>query len=182
MSEVDVMIDLETLATDEDTVVVSIGACTFDVKTGEVAKSSFYMILEMQDQLNRGRKLSADTLKWWIGQEEKAKQMFHEKAQSPLNVLNTLATWLRQVSPDSRNLKVWGNGSTFDISILQHMFRMYNMKCPWGYNGVMDVRTFRRFVANGEKIPNSGTAHNALDDSIAQANFVVKHARLQVPT
>lgn len=170
------MIDLETLGVDNDAVVVSIGACTFDLETDQVG-NTFYMILEIQDQLDKGRVIQADTLKWWFGQAEAATKVFNEKAKAPIMVLNTLSQWLKSVCPDSKKLKVWGNGATFDISIMQEMFKTYNIKCPWNYAGVMDVRTFRRFIANGEKIPNSGTAHHALDDAIAQARFVIEKNR-----
>lgn len=171
---IDVMVDLETLATTEDSVIASIGACVMDLEKGTVG-ATFYMILEIQDQLNKGRIINADTLKWWISQDEKAKNLFHEKAKSPAHVLNTFSQWLKTVSPNSKELVVWGNGSTFDISILENAFRTYMIGIPWGYNGVNDLRTFRRFVANNAKIENNGTAHHALDDAIAQANFVIKH-------
>lgn len=169
----DVMVDLETLGTGTDCVVVSLGACTMDFKTQKI-ESTFYMILEIQDQLDKGRIIQADTLKWWFRQENAAQKVFHEKAKSPENVLNTFAGWLKAVSPNSKELKVWGNGATFDISIMESMFKTYNIKTPWPYSGVMDLRTFRRFIANNEKVPNLGTKHNAVDDAIAQAEFVLK--------
>lgn len=174
------MIDLETLGTGNDACVVSIGACSFDLEKGEIL-NTFYMILEVQDQLDKGRVIQADTLKWWFDQSDAAKKVFNEKAKSPAMVLNTLAGWLKQVSPETKSLKVWGNGSTFDISIMEDMYKGYNIKRPWGYSGVMDLRTFRRFVANNEKIQNVGVAHNALDDAISQAKFVIeKHQELKL--
>lgn len=172
----DVMIDLETLGTKNDCVVVSIGACKFNPEKQKI-ESTFYMIFEMQDQLDRGRVIQADTLKWWFRQENAAQKVFHDQAKNPTMILNTFATWLKTVSPNSKELKVWGNGSTFDISIMEHMYNQYNIKCPWPYNGVMDLRTFRRFMANNDKVPNLGTKHNALDDAIAQAEFVMNYLK-----
>ena len=43
------------------------------------------------------------------------------------------------------------------------------------YN-IMDLRTFRRFVGNGAKVPKlEGTNHNALDDCINQINYMFEH-------
>jgi exodeoxyribonuclease VIII len=175
----DVMVDLETLGTDNDCVVVSLGACTMDLETKKI-ESTFYMIFEIQDQLDKGRVIQADTLKWWFKQENAAQKVFHDEAKAPIMILNTFSQWLKRVCPDSKKLKVWGNGATFDISIMEHMFNMYNVKRPWVYSGVQDLRTFRRFQANNEKIPNDGTKHVALDDAIAQAQFVFKHYKPQV--
>lgn len=177
----DVMIDLETLATDTDTVVISVGAAAFDISKSSIP-STFYMILEMQDQLNKGRKVSADTLKWWMQRSDAVQKVFHEKAKAPDTVLHTLATWIKTVCPNSKELKVWGNGPTFDISIMEHMYKMYNIKCPWSYNQIMDLRTFRRFVANNEKVLIPGNAHNALDDAMGQAAFVMKHLQPSKPS
>ena len=78
-------------------------------------------------------------------------------------------------------MKVWGNGSTFDISIMENILNMYRIKLPWSYNGVMDLRTFRRFIARGATVENLGVAHNALDDAKSQAVFVIKHSNPESP-
>jgi hypothetical protein len=171
----ELMIDLETLGTKSDCVVVSIGACFFDIQKRALG-TTFYMALDVGDQLEIGRKINADTLKWWFSQSDAAKTVFHEKAQASAGVLNTFALWIKSNCPNQKDLKVWGNGSTFDISILENMFDQYRIKCPWGYNGIMDLRTFRRFVANNRKIEKLGTAHNALDDAKSQAIFVMSNA------
>ena len=67
-----------------------------------------------------------------------------------------------------------GNGSTFDIFIMEHMFIDYGLIHPWGYSKIMDLRTFKRFVAKGKYVRKVGVAHNALDDAISQAKFVME--------
>jgi 3' exoribonuclease, RNase T-like len=176
----DIMIDLETLGTTSECVVVSLGAAAFNIETQKI-ESTFHMILELQDQLDRGRKIQADTLKFWFRQEDAAKKIFHEMAKQPTMVLNTFANWIKTVAPNSKELKVWGNGSSFDISIMESMYQTYNIKTPWPYNGVMDLRTFRRFCANNDKIQNMGTKHNALDDATSQAEFVMKYLKYLKP-
>ena len=52
---------------------------------------------------------------------------------------------------------------------------MYGIACPWLFYNVMDVRTFKRFRAGNEKLQKSGVNHNALDDAVSQANFILKH-------
>lgn len=168
----DLMIDLETLGTDSETPVISLGAAFFDPTT-KVMGPTFYMALDVSEQIKRGRKPTGDTIKWWMSQTDSAKKVFHEKAKPAVEVLQTFITWFKATSPKAH---VWGNGSTFDISIMEHIFRDYGLECPWSHTKVMDLRTFRRFQGKGAKVINVGTAHNALDDAVAQAKYVMEHS------
>lgn len=171
----ELMIDFETLGTDEDAVVVSIGACFFNLETGLLG-NTFYMAFEIEDQIKKGRVISPSTLKWWMGQSDGAKKVFHEQAKPTEQVLQTFVTWVSSVATISK-VKPWGNGSTFDISIIEHLFRQYNVKAPWLYYNVMDLRTFKRFVANNSKVEKLGTNHNAVDDAISQAKYVLQYVQ-----
>lgn len=170
----DLMIDFETLAKTPRATVISLGAVFFDEKTGQLGPT-FYMAFEIDEQIKKGREIDADTLKWWMNQSGAAKKVFNEKAKSAKEVLSLFSQWVLAQNTISK-IQPWGNGSTFDISIIEDLFRMYDIKCPWLYYNVYDLRTFRRYMANGAKVDKSaGTDHNALDDSIAQAKFVIEH-------
>lgn len=168
----DLMIDLETLGTDPETPVISLGAVFFDPTTKKIG-NSFYMALDVTEQIARGRKPTGETLKWWFSQSDAAKKVFHEKARPASEVLTLFAQWFKATNPKAF---VWGNGSTFDISIMEHMFKDYKIEKPWNHTKVMDLRTFKRFKAGGEQIKKSGVAHNALDDAVSQAQYVVDHS------
>lgn len=167
----DIMIDLETLDTGSDCVVISIGACLFDIEKKTIP-STFYMAAEVQEQMTRGRKVSASTIKWWMGQDGAAKHVFNEKAKPMEEVLKTLTFWLNSLG-GKKDRKVWGNGSSFDISILENAYKQYGLEVPWSYNSIMDLRTFKRFVGKGEAIPRPMVAHNALEDARTQATYVI---------
>lgn len=167
----DIMVDLETLGIGNDAVVISIGACQFDIEKKSIG-STFYMALDIQDQLNKGRKIDASTLKWWFSQSNAAQKIFHEKAKPSEEVLKTFAIWLGQLT-NKKDRKVWGNGSTFDISIMEDLLATFNIETPWMFSSVMDLRTFRRFIGKGAKVENMGVSHHALDDAVAQAKYVI---------
>lgn len=171
----DIMIDLETLGVVPQSPIVSIGAVFFDIEKGLLG-NTFYMALRLKDQLEAGRKIDAETLKWWMGQSDAAKKVFNEKAQPTTGVLNTFGQWIK-MNKASPRVNVWGNGSTFDISMLEDILRQLNIGIPWGFSDVMDLRTFKRFVAGGQAVPKIGVAHNALDDAISQAKYVIYHTR-----
>lgn len=174
----DLMIDLETLGTNPDAPIISIGAVFFDIEK-KVLGPTFYMALDVNEQIKRGRKVTGDTLKFWMGQSDAAKKVFHEQAKAVPQVLHTFSEWIKANNP---KVYVWGNGSTFDISMLENIYLMYEdvtsfkLAAPWGYNKIMDLRTFKRFKAPDKKVIVPGTAHNALDDAIGQANFVMENS------
>ena len=166
------MIDLETLGTNPDCPVISIGATFFDIEK-KVLGPTFYLPLDIQSQLDAGRKVDADTIKWWLGQSNAAKHVFKEKAQDPKKVLELLSQFVKQ-HPKSY---VWGNGSTFDITILESLYATYGLDYPWSHFNIMDLRTFKRFIARGKKVMNHGVSHNALDDAISQAQYVMNNMK-----
>lgn len=168
-------LDWETLGTDPNTVVISIGACFFDIETGTIGET-FYRTIDVDSQVKDGRTITGDTLKWWMGQADGAKKVFAEDA---LPIRTTMLQFEEWLSKNKRgDIKPWGNGATFDVSIAENLFKQYEIKCPWIFWNVNDLRTFRRFVANNEKVPRTeGIHHNALSDAINQAKYVIKYGK-----
>lgn len=170
----DIMIDLETLSTETDCVVLSIGAIFFDIEKDKLG-AEFYSTLSIQDQLDRGRKISDSTLRWWLSQDLNVfKEALAPNKVSNEDVLFGFDKFLRDNCSAIKKLNVWGNGSSFDISILESLFKCYGRVVPWSYNGVMDLRTFKRFVGNNRKIEvPKDVKHNALADAEYQAQYVL---------
>lgn len=108
-----VMIDLETMGTTPDSAIVSIGAVVFDPRYGIVTDNTFYMELDWEGQ---NRNINQDTVDWWSKQTDEAKA-----AHYGLDELDEALTLLAQWLPN--DAKVWGNGSTFDISMLEDAYR-----------------------------------------------------------
>ncbi len=167
----DLMIDLETLGIDPSCPVISLGAVFFDVNAKQLGPS-FYMALDVGEQMKYGRTPDASTLKWWMGQSGAAKKVFKEEAKPTAEVLELFVKW---VKANGTGVNPWGNGASFDISIMENIFKQYNIKCPWQFYNVMDVRTFKRFCAGNKKLQKSGVNHNALDDAVSQARYVLEN-------
>lgn len=159
-----VMIDLETMDTKPSTVILSIGAVKFDPLTGLLGEK-YYETVSSDNQFLFHRTVSESTMKWWEEQDEEVRKEAFSGQKSLSGVLHEFATWLGD------GCKVWGNGATFDISILEHA---YDYNAPWKFWDVRDVRTVveltNDFIEKGE-LPE-GEAHNALNDAIHQAKFV----------
>lgn len=174
------MIDLETLDVLPSSIVISIGAVFFDhLKTGKIGEK-FYGTLEIQDQLDKKRTISASTLKWWMNQPNEARLVFNEESYSPSHALHLFYQWVKQRCIDSKDLKVWGNGASFDPVIMEDLFRSYSVTIPWYFTGIRDLRTFKEYVANNAKLPKP--AHHALKDAIAQAQYMIDHTKRVEPS
>lgn len=163
-----IMIDLETLGTGADSVFIAIGAIYFDPKTGELGKE-FYENIDWQSSIDEGRTIDADTIKWWFQQNYDARMAIIEDGESLAKVLNIFTKFCGKYPI------VWGNGSSFDISILEHVYRQLKIPCPWPSWNVRDVRTIKdlgKDRVDKSIFVNKGIAHNALDDAKHQAKYV----------
>lgn len=167
------MIDLETLGTAQDAILPIIGACIFSPHTGEIT-DTFYAHLNQKDQQTLGRTTTPATIQWWKQQSDAAKKEITKPGRPFKDVMEEFAEF---VPP---KCVVWGNGATFDISMLENAFRMLGIQIPWMFWDVRDVRTIvdlakrlpkpKRVEKN--QFPFEGVAHNALDDARHQAQYV----------
>lgn len=164
-----IMIDLETLGIKMDCPIISIGAAAFN--NIEIV-DTFYIVLDLEEQLDGGRKVNASMLKWWMKQGRDAKKVFEEPTFSVSEGLNLFNSFILKYE----GCKVWGNGATFDISILENIFNQYNLKVGWNFRNVRDFRTFMDFNKRVES-PRSGVAHNALSDAVSQAMCILNNLR-----
>jgi hypothetical protein len=177
------MLDFETLGSAADTIVVSLGAVAFN-KGGIVNKKLFHFDLEEQARL--GRSFTGDTLAWWMRQSQEARAVFNSKeTKLPLELFflefeNFVDDALTRVGEKRDELKPWGKGANFDISILESLYREKHTKfaagIPWKFWNVWCFRTFAA-LTGCEKLharPH-GTHHNALEDAEYQARCVLAH-------
>lgn len=177
----DLMIDLETLGTGVNAPIISIGAVWFDIDKKEIG-DTFYAILDVADQMDtKTRFADSSTIKWWMTQDGAAKKVFRDGAHPSKMVLETFRKWImdhaKSKAKTTRNCKPWGNGAAFDITLMETLFKDYDVTCPWIYYNAMDLRTFKRFVAKGAKVEVlEGAKHNALDDAVAQAKYVLEYS------
>jgi hypothetical protein len=166
-------IDLETLGTRYNAAVISIGVQQFDPNTGKLG-ATFYKEIDFDSAIKAGRP-TGDTIRWWMTQTEKARRIF---ARNPAKVsvataLDELATWMRGMAGAP---KVWGNGATFDITILEHAYDngCVGLKEPWHFTNIRDMRTIEDAadLAPVDYPERKGVHHNALDDAIYQAQVI----------
>jgi hypothetical protein len=163
-----VMIDLETLGTKADSVILSIGAVKFDLGSDKVDDAAFYASISIDSNLDVGRRIDESTLLWWLTQSSAAQRVFHESKCSLETALIELASWYGS----DKNI-VWSNGADFDIAMLSHAYSQFKMSTPWAFWNTRCVRTYRSLPrAASIPKPTQGVAHNALSDALNQARHV----------
>jgi hypothetical protein len=70
----------------------------------------------------------------------------------------------------------WGNGASFDISIMESAYQAVSLPYPWRYSNIMCYRTVMNLMGlSNAKIRASenDTHHHALDDAISQTNTLL---------
>lgn len=174
------MIDLETLGTRPNSPIVTIGACFFDPMSGEIGRK-FYKKIDMVDAMQFGV-ADGDTLRWWLKQERAAQDELVKGQDKLADVLEALAIFYNE----GHDASVWGNGPTFDVTILEYAYRRcLGKNAPWPFWNVRDVRTVVQLADGLERKPaafsKKGVAHNALDDCIFQVGYVAKMVRALRP-
>lgn len=162
-----VMVDLETLGTTADAVILSIGAVRFDLDSDEIDDAGFYASVSIDSNLEYKRRVQEDTLIWWLGQSAAAQKVFHEPKDTLPSSLVGLSDWI-----DTDNYFVWSNGADFDLPMLAHAFTQMSMEIPWKFWNSRCLRTYRALPgAKDVSVPRLGTHHNALQDAIYQARL-----------
>ena len=168
-----IMVDIETLGTKEHAVILSIGAVAF---TADEIGEEFHMALDIQQQLDAGRQMDADTVIWWLEQEQEAQKALLGLDRHPVyNVLGTFGNFVVRHMRSNDDC-IWGKGSDFDIVLLRTLYRRSKFKEePWKFWQARDVRT-ALMVAGGD-VPFEGVKHDALADAIHQAKQVQQFLR-----
>lgn len=176
-----IAIDLETLSTSPAAVILSIGAVA--MAEGGDTLADFYSICSIASQ--HDRQIDKSTLEWWDKQSPEARNALTQanEPNSPTldSVLDELTRWLGNLG-ESYDVHVWGNGSDFDIAILNHAYKQRSPFVPWNFRKVRDMRTLYDLTLRfGLDIkgtaPRVGIHHNAKDDAQFQAQVIVESLR-----
>jgi len=157
------MIDIEGLATGPDATILTIAAVEFDPLVRDCLGRQFYVRVDMESQADR--RIEQGTVEWWATQPAAAREeAFHEQDRLPLR---TCLEGLTKMIWHSR--RVWAQGPTYDMNILEHAYKSLNMALPWKYFSVRDSRTLFGLAPNLARYP---ATHNALEDCCCQIALV----------
>jgi 3' exoribonuclease, RNase T-like len=161
----DVMLDLETLSTRPESVILTIGAVKFDPWGDDVdAESGLYFRVDVDEQLVLGRHVQEETVAWWGKQtaEVREEALGTTDRVSLDDMTRSLNRFLVGVD------NIWCQGPAFDIVILENLYRQLIKPTPWQFWQIRDSRTL--FGVHGDpREKDRKAAHNALMDCYYQA-------------
>jgi len=175
-----IMLDLETLGTQKDAVILSIGAVFFD-KNGIGEK--FYSTIDMQSCIDAGFTIDGLTIEWWMEQSVNVRnETFKRNRNIPSRIpemigdysLQSALTSFGSFVDGSSDVKIWGNGSDFDNAMLKNAYDKTGNYAPWRFYNNRCFRTLKNLYPDVSKPESNGTLHNALDDAIWQAWYAIK--------
>lgn len=176
-----VALDLETLGTSPDSVILAIGAVAVCEATGERRK--FYSICNAGFNAQPRRGVSPSTLNWWQAQNEAAREVLDlaSKPDAPMlpTVLEQLTHWIGELGL-THDVYVWGNGASFDVAMLEHAYKQISDFVPWDFRKTRDMRTLYDITLRLQldiDVPRVGVHHNALADAEFQANVIMESLR-----
>jgi len=161
------MLDFETLGQGADCKVLSLGAVLFD---GRAIVDRKYWVFNHETQYNRSADQS--TIEWWAKQNEEARGIFKECETVGRNLEECMQEFVEWVAPH-KGLVVWSNGATFDIMIMEHILKSYDLAVPWHFWNQRCYRTIKSIfkIENGKK---NDQKHNALADAVFQTACLIE--------
>lgn len=164
---VHVMLDLETLSTDANAHILSIGAVAFHPLLG--IERRFHVGLFNNDPRAH---VDVHTVSWWFNKDQDLARDELNRLEKVdyLTALEGFALWLNELGGEVR---IWGNGAAFDNVILANAYRRAGMEVPWKFYNDRCYRTLKT-MAPTIKILQDETVHNALSDAVMQALHLVR--------
>lgn len=172
------MVDLETMGSNPDAPIVSIGAVFFEPSTGETGPE-FYQVVDLASAMRFGAQPDASTILWWMKQSSEARSALLVEDAADLDVALTLFSEFlgENAANGTKSVQVWGNGATFDNVLLKQSYELVGGAAPWRFVNDRDVRTIVELgnavgINPRYDIPFEGNKHNALADARHQAKYV----------
>lgn len=165
----DLMIDLETLGTSSDAVILQIGWVFFDRDNASRTFFSRGWYPDINEQVNMGFQIDIRTMEWWMQQNSEEYRVQQQANRLPVDqvVAEMIDIWN---SAGREYTNVWAKGTHFDLPILRKI-----LPEPWHFRNIHDLRTLK-LAGEMRRIDVTQTndrPHDAVHDAEAQAMEVV---------
>lgn len=155
--------------------ILSIGACAND------GRPDFYVRVDLATSISSGLHVDASTIKWWMSQEDSARQSLFQETRTLRDSLLLFAHWLGETmhNPNAPEnvystevvCELWGYPAQFDLTILGGAYRALEMKIPWHYRAPRCLRTAAALFPSIERVQPK-VAHDSLEDAKAQMQWL----------
>ena len=164
-----IMLDLETLGTKNDSVIISIGAVRF---TDTEILGEFHVGIEPASATALGLKIDGDTVKWWLDDDRQPARTAW-MALEKVDLGSAVAGFAYWATEKGSKPTIWGNGSTFDNAMLRHSCEAVGIDYPTPFYKDACYRTIKN-MAPFITLDRVGVHHDAVDDARSQAVHLQK--------
>ena len=164
-------IDMETLSTEHNAALLSIGAVIHNFGTGQQV-DTFYANITPESSIAAGLDVSESTKAWWAKQGQAAQDVLSVDQRPLRDVLVDFAKWLAGHGVQY----AIGNDPRADNQWLESACKAVGMQSPIKYWGDLDMRTLTFIGTHILGLSHwhntfKGVKHNALHDAINEAEF-----------
>ena len=174
------MVDLETLSTSSNSVILTFAAIPFGPDGKLILPEEWYFyervhLPSYEKYKNNEFHFSYQTLLWWLSQDtEPMNDAFLAQPRYPIwTVLQDFVNWVGLVGNhlNDTRVNVWSHGKDFDVVVLENAFKVCGIECPWKYYDTRDTRTLYALTGVDMRniaMPEGFKAHNAVGDCLKQ--------------
>lgn len=179
MNNTHIMLDLETMGNGPNASILSAGLVAFN-NTNESEPDilgTLELAIDLESSVKYGGVIDPSTVIWWMQPEQGPARINYlsRKEFYPITVaLNAIGQFIKSYSSVKPLPLIWGNGVTFDNTILRSAFQNTGMEVPWNFRQDMCFRTLKGlrpyFTTLQPKF--EGVQHSALADAKHQARWL----------
>lgn len=142
MTEKNLMVELETLSTKHNAIVLQCSMALFDKETGKISKT-FSVNIDPSSQVPRI--YDKNTLDWWKSQPESLLKQVYKGGKPFKEAVKEIHSFITS-NTDKKTVRVWTCSLSFTIPILRSCFETLGLEQPWKYWNERDCRTlFQEF-------------------------------------
>lgn len=159
------MLDIETMGTTPNSVIIQIGAVRFSMENHSI-KDEFCANISPKSCKQYGLITDAKTIEFWKNQPA---EVIKSVTTNQVSLVDALTQLNNFIGGYDKNNEIWANGTVFDISMLEWAYRVTGIECPWRYFQIRDLRTIISVAKfDWKNFPRIGMIHNGLSDCHTQ--------------
>ena len=169
----DIMVDIETTGVLPDrNAMIQLAAVKFNLEKGTVCPHFFNRCLEIPTY----RHWDESTRQWWVKNQAVLKEILSKQEDHQLVLSDFYQFAVQRVG---KPLRFWSRGS-FDYMFVSSYFHDARLPNPFDFRTATDIRGYLRGLHYPNQVPEfpierSGSAHDALSDTLFQLKDLLAH-------
>ena len=173
---INIVLDLETLSTQEDAAIIQIGCCIPEFDRVHVPKGISHEIeigIAYEEALKSEFHKCGDTMLWWEQQDPVVRRQVFSGQDTYEDAFHQFKYWIECLRVDGADVAIWGNGSDFDNRLLSYSLDSMGLHKVWNFRNNRDLRTLKAlFPVEITNVPINETKHTALGDARYEARLI----------